>query len=133
MVKGARQVGKTYLVREFGKKEYKSFVEINFIKNQELKQIFAGTLDVESVYKRMTAMINGVNLVKGDTLIFLDEIQACGSARTRLEISCGGREIRRYHFRKPFRIDIRGRRRRKYGRTRICSYRIRNISYDVFA
>ena len=40
MVKGARQVGKTYLVREFGKKEYKSFVEINFIKNQELKQIF---------------------------------------------------------------------------------------------
>ena len=35
MVKGARQVGKTYLVREFGKKEYKSFVEINFIKNQE--------------------------------------------------------------------------------------------------
>ena len=45
MVKGARQVGKTYLIREFGKKEYKSFVEINFIKNQELKQIFAGTLD----------------------------------------------------------------------------------------
>lgn len=41
MVKGARQVGKTYLIREFGKKEYKSFVEINFIKNQELKQIFA--------------------------------------------------------------------------------------------
>ena len=121
MVKGARQVGKTYLVRKFGKKEYKSFVEINFIKNQELKQIFAGTLDAESVYKRMTAMINGVNLVKGDTLIFLDEI------------SCGGREIRRYYFRKPFRSDIRGRRRRKYGRTRICSYWIRNVSYDVFA
>ena len=35
MVKGARQVGKTYLIREFGKKEYKRFVEINFIKNQE--------------------------------------------------------------------------------------------------
>ena len=85
MVKGARQVGKTYLIREFGKKEYKSFVEINFIKNQELKQIFAGTLDAESVYKRMTAMINGVNLVKGDTLIFLDEIQACGRARTALK------------------------------------------------
>ena len=42
MVKGARQVGKTYLIREFGKKEYKSFVEINFIKNQELKQILRG-------------------------------------------------------------------------------------------
>lgn len=47
MVKGARQVGKTFLVREFGKKEYKSFIEINFIKNQELKQIFTGTLDAE--------------------------------------------------------------------------------------
>ena len=37
LIFGARQVGKTYLIREFGKKEYKSFVEINFIKNQELK------------------------------------------------------------------------------------------------
>ncbi len=51
MVKGARQVGKTYLIREFGKKEYKSFVEINFIKNQELKQIFAGTLDADPFIK----------------------------------------------------------------------------------
>ena len=75
MVKGARQVGKTYLIREFGKKEYKSFIEINFIKDQELKLIFDGTLDAESIYKRMTAMINGVNLVKGDTLIFLECIR----------------------------------------------------------
>ena len=108
MVKGARQVGKTYLIREFGKKEYKSFIEINFIKNQELKQIFAGTLDAESVYKRMTAMINGVNLVKGD--IFRRDSGMRKRAH-RVEISCGGREIRRYHIRKPFRIDIRGRRR----------------------
>lgn len=85
MVKGARQVGKTFLVREFGKKEYKSFIEINFIKSQELKQIFTGTLDAESIYKRMTAMINGANLIEGNTLIFLDEIQACGNARTALK------------------------------------------------
>lgn len=85
MLKGARQIGKTYLIREFEKNEYKSFVEINFIKNQELKQIFFGSLDANSIYKRMTAMINGVNLIKGDTLIFLDEIQACGNARTTLK------------------------------------------------
>ena len=85
MVQGARQVGKTYLVREFGKKEYKSFVEINFIKNPELKLIFNGNLDPETIYKKMTAMINGVNLIKGNTLIFLDEIQACGNARTALK------------------------------------------------
>ena len=82
MVEGARQVGKTYIIREFGKKEYESFIEINFIKNQELKQIFNGSLDADSIYKRMSAMINGVNFVKGNTLIFLDEIQACGNART---------------------------------------------------
>ncbi len=85
MIKGARQVGKTYIVREFGNNEYKSFIEINFIKNKELKQIFAGTLDAESIYKRMTAMIDGINLIKGETLIFLDEIQACGNARTALK------------------------------------------------
>ena len=85
MVQGARQVGKTYLVREFGKKEYKSFVEINFIKNPELKLIFNDDLDPETIYKKMTAMINGVNLIKGNTLIFLDEIQACGNARTALK------------------------------------------------
>lgn len=85
MVQGARQVGKTYLVREFGKKEYKSFVEINFIKNPELKLIFNDNLDPETIYKKMTAMINGVNLIRGNTLIFLDEIQACGNARTALK------------------------------------------------
>ena len=85
MIKGARQVGKTYLVREFGNKEYKSFIEINFIKNRDLKRIFDGTLDAESLYKRMTAMIDGIKLIEGDTLIFLDEIQACGNARTALK------------------------------------------------
>ncbi len=92
MIKGARQVGKTYIVREFGNKEYKSFVEINFIKNPELKQIFTGALDASSIYKRMTAMIEGINLIKGETLIFLDEIQACGNAHSD-KISCRGCSI----------------------------------------
>lgn len=76
MIKGARQVGKTYLVREFGKNEYDSFIEINFIKNAKLKTIFDDSLDVESIYKRMTAEMRGVKLLPGRTLIFLDEIQA---------------------------------------------------------
>ena len=85
MVKGARQVGKTYLVREFGKKEYGSFLEMNFIENPELKQIFDGSLDADSIYKKMTALIENANLIKGNTLIFMDEIQACGKARTSLK------------------------------------------------
>lgn len=85
MIKGARQVGKTYLVREFGKNEYESFIEINFIKNKELKEIFSGELDAENIYKRLSAQIRGVKLIPNKTLIFLDEIQACGRARTSLK------------------------------------------------
>lgn len=85
MINGARQVGKTYLVREFGKNEYKSYIEINFIKNPELKDIFSNTVDAVTIYKRMTAMIKDIKLIKHDTLIFLDEIQACGNARTSLK------------------------------------------------
>ena len=85
MLKGARQVGKTYLVREFGKQEYKSFVEINFIRQKELKSIFSGELSAEEIYKRMTAQIRGIHLIPGNTLIFLDEIQNCGNARTAVK------------------------------------------------
>lgn len=85
MIQGARQVGKTYIIREFGKNEYHSFIEINFIKNPELKEIFANNLDAETIYKNMTAIMNNVSLIKHETLIFLDEIQACGKARTALK------------------------------------------------
>jgi len=85
MVKGARQVGKTYLIREFGKREYESFIEINFIKTPELKVIFSGDLSSETIYKRISANIQGAKLIPGKTLIFLDEIQNCGNARTAIK------------------------------------------------
>ena len=52
MIKGARQVGKTFIVREFGVNEYRSFIEINFIKQKELKDIFSGPLDAATIYKK---------------------------------------------------------------------------------
>ena len=85
MIKGARQVGKTYLVREFGRREYKSFIEINFISQKERRAIFDGDLSAEEIYKRMTAQIRDVSLIPGKTLIFLDEIQTCGNARTAIK------------------------------------------------
>ncbi len=85
MIKGARQVGKTYLVREFGRNEYASFIEINFIKTPSLKDVFSGDIDAESIYKKMTANMRGIKLIPGNTLIFLDEIQACGKARSALK------------------------------------------------
>lgn len=85
LIKGARQIGKTFLVREFGKNEYKSFIEINFLKNPSLKAIFDGELTAEEIYKRLSSHIPSVKLIKGETLIFLDEIQKCSKARTSLK------------------------------------------------
>lgn len=82
---GARQVGKSFLVRAFGNKEYASFIEIDFFRNRELKKIFDGDLSPEEVYKRLSVNISGVRLIPGDTLLFLDEIQCCGNARTALK------------------------------------------------
>lgn len=85
LIKGARQVGKTYLIRVFGKSEYESFVEINFHEQKSLKVIFDGDKTAEEIYKRMTANIPGIKLIPGKTLIFLDEIQKCAGARTALK------------------------------------------------
>lgn len=85
LVKGARQIGKTYVIREFGKNEYKNFIEINFLKNPSLKQIFSGELEADEIYKRISANLPGAKLVPGKTLIFLDEIQKCAKARTALK------------------------------------------------
>ncbi len=85
MIKGARQVGKTYLIREFGNNEYDSFIEINFIVHNELKSIFSGDLSADYIYKRMSASIPNIRFIPGKTLIFFDEIQNCGNARTSLK------------------------------------------------
>ena len=85
LVKGARQVGKSFIIKEFGKNEYKSFVCIDFFRQPALKSIFDGDLTSEEIFKRMTANIRDFKLVPGDTLIFLDEIQRCGNARTAVK------------------------------------------------
>ena len=85
MVKGARQVGKTYIIREFGKKEYASFLEINFLTHPEFKEIFSGDLSPETLYKKFSSYFEKIKLIPHKTLIFLDEIQTCGGARTALK------------------------------------------------
>lgn len=85
LLKGARQVGKSFIVKEFGSHEYESFINIDFFRQKPLKQIFEGELSPSEIYKRMTANIPNIKLVPGNTLIFLDEIQCCGNARTALK------------------------------------------------
>ena len=65
LIKGARQIGKTYIVREFGKKEYKTFIEINFMQKPSLKSIFGGELSAEEIDKRISIHFPKENLLKG--------------------------------------------------------------------
>ena len=85
LLTGARQVGKTFIVRAFGQAEYESFIEINFLKYPSLKSIFDGNLDPETILKRITAYLPESRFIKGKTLLFLDEIQKCANARTALK------------------------------------------------
>lgn len=85
ILKGARQVGKSFIISEFGKNEYKSFISIDFFKNPDLKSIFDGELSSQEIFKRISATIPSVKLIPGNTLIFLDEIQMCGNARTSVK------------------------------------------------
>ena len=85
LIKGARQVGKTFIVREFAKKHYKHFVEINFIENPEYVTIFDGGLDAENLIKQMSLRVSKTIIDPGKTLIFLDEIQLCQRTRAALK------------------------------------------------
>jgi predicted AAA+ superfamily ATPase len=84
-VRGARQIGKTYIIDYFGKTNYSSYIYINFLENSEYKRIFDGALDAATIYSRMSLMIQSARFTDNDTLIFLDEIQECGNARTALK------------------------------------------------
>lgn len=84
LIKGARQVGKTTIVRQFAKANYKNFVEINFEQKPLAKQAFDGNLDARTVLINLSAMGFGP-LEPGKTLIFFDEIQSCPKARTAIK------------------------------------------------
>ena len=81
MITGARQVGKTFIVREFARTHYESFIEFNFIKNPAARDIFEKAVDEKDVLLRLSAMADG-KLIPGRTLIFFDEVQVCPEAVT---------------------------------------------------
>ena len=84
IVSGARQVGKTYIVREFGK-EFGSFIELNFLEQPDLCRIFKGNLDPDTILMGVRLSRPEANVIEGDTLLFLDEIQECPEAITSLK------------------------------------------------
>ncbi len=85
VIRGARQVGKTYAVQRFGKEEYESFVEINFLENPSMKKIFSGDLDSKTIRTNISLYIPESRVIPGKTCLFLDEIQECPEAITSLK------------------------------------------------
>lgn len=82
LVKGARQIGKTFTIDQFGRDNYESYLCLNFITNPELRDIFQGNLEAREIFKRLTLAFQDFRLVPGKTLLFFDEIQNCPAART---------------------------------------------------
>jgi predicted AAA+ superfamily ATPase len=82
LLKGARQVGKSYLARELGS-DFQGFVEINFEFEPGLKSLFEKDLDPVRIIRDLSIAIDQ-DIIPGETLLFLDEIQECPKAITSL-------------------------------------------------
>ena len=85
LIKGARQVGKTFVVEQFARENYKNYMYINFELMPEYRKIFDGNLDFNTLKLNLEVYFPDTSIVPGNTLLFLDEIQACPNARTALK------------------------------------------------
>lgn len=89
ILKGCRQCGKTYSVRDFADKNYKNVVYMNFFQNPEYADIFSGSLSVDNITMLISAVMGSkASFVPNETVIILDEIQECPDARTALKFFC---------------------------------------------
>lgn len=95
LIEGARQIGKSYIIRDVGTKLYKNFVEINFVEDDEGPGIFKNVHTTEEFYLRLS-MVAGERLGSyDDTLVFIDEIQYYPQFLTLLKFL---KEEHRYRF-----------------------------------
>ena len=83
-MQGARQVGKTWLLKEFGKLYFEDVAVFNFDENPELKQFFASTKDVKRILGNLS-LVHGKKIEPQTTLIIFDEIQECNDALNSLK------------------------------------------------
>lgn len=84
ILRGARQVGKTWLMKEFGRTNYKSYVYFNFDEEDELKSIFESNKNPTRIIE-LLSMIAGEKIMPEDTLIIFDEVQECPTALNALK------------------------------------------------
>ena len=85
IVRGLRQVGKTFIVREFGKAFYDNVVYLDLRANRTIHKVFDGNFDVNQMVMSITASVPSARFITGRTLLILDEIQDCPNARSSLK------------------------------------------------
>ena len=88
IVDGARQIGKSYIIRHEGKAAFPNFIEVNMIDDRDGARIFADVKGVEDFYVRLSSFAGKRLGSKKDTLVFLDEIQAYPEMLTLLKFLC---------------------------------------------
>ena len=84
IIRGARQVGKTWIMKEFGNKYYQNIAYINFDRNTRMEQLFSGDMNIERIIQGLKLESN-VNITANDTLIIFDEVQEVPNALTSLK------------------------------------------------
>lgn len=75
VIEGARQIGKSYIIREVGNQLYKNFIEVNFVRDDETDGLFRDIHGLDEFYMTLSMVAGGKLGDKSDTLVFLDEIQ----------------------------------------------------------
>ena len=95
ILNGARQVGKTFILREFGRENYKNVVYINLESNETAASMFEGDIIPNRLIKCLEAEV-GERIFPNETLIIFDEIQSCERAVTSLKYFC--EETPEYHI-----------------------------------
>ena len=95
IIRGARQVGKTWLMKEFGKKNYEKCAYINFDDNVRMNKLFNEDFDIDRIIQGLK-IESGVNIEPYNTLIILDEIQETPKALKALKYFC--ENAREYHI-----------------------------------
>ena len=84
LITGARQIGKTYLIRNCLKEKNIPYIELNFIENPEYIELFSKSFSSKDIIMRLS-LIGGEKLISGKTVIFLDEVQECKELITAIK------------------------------------------------
>ena len=115
VVRGLRQIGKTYIVKQFGKEFYDNLIYLDLRANTAVHKAFEGDFDVNQMILSITSVEKEARFIPGKTLIILDEIQDCANARSslkywdldgRFDVICTGSFLGVKGFRTPYKRGV---------------------------